>query len=271
MQPHPFGTLLRRRRQHADLTIELLSERSGVSPRAISDIERGMSSGPQRRTVIALADGLGLAGPDREGFLGAARPGRRGAVGGAAAVPTRPFRLPDFSGRDAEMDLLAALLTPRRDPGTPPVVVTGSAGAGKTTVALEALHRATPDGADILFVNVGGFDALPLTPLQVLQALLRQAGQAEEPATLDDAVAAWRRACTSGERSVLLDDVTAEEQVRPVLAAAGVVRLVVTSRRSLAGLEGARRVVLGALQRQAAIDLLARIVPIGQAADGDLA
>lgn len=270
MSQHPFGNLLRHRRQHADLTIERLSERSGVSPRTISDIERGKSIGPHRRTVIALADGLGLAEHDRAEFLGAARRGRRGATSDATSASIRPFRLPDFSGREEEMAVLASLLSVESARTATPVLVTGAAGVGKTTVALEALHRATADSTEILFVNVHSPDALPLSPLQVLQALLRQTTGREEPDTMDDAVAAWRRASASGTLSVLLDNVTVEEQVRPVLTAARLVRVVLTSRRSLAGLEGCRRIVLGALARSAGIEFLGRMIPAHQREVGDL-
>lgn len=268
--PHPFGELLRRRRQHADLTIERLSDESGVSARTISDIERGMSLGPQRRTVIALADALDLADHDRVEFLSAARPGRRGAAIDTTSVAVRPFRLPDFSGRDAEMRVLATLLSSEYATTTTPVLVTGTAGVGKTTVALEALHRATADSNDILFVNLHSPDTLPLSPLQVLQALLRQTGAADQPTTLDDAVAAWRRATATRTLAVLLDNVTTEEQIRPVLTATRPARVVLTSRKALAGLEGSRRVVLGALDRTESIELLSRIIPSSQRTRGDL-
>ncbi|KAB8194722.1 helix-turn-helix domain-containing protein [Nonomuraea phyllanthi] len=44
-----YGILLRTFRQTAGLTIEELSHASGVSVRAIGDMERGVSRGPQRR------------------------------------------------------------------------------------------------------------------------------------------------------------------------------------------------------------------------------
>ncbi|MFB7753588.1 helix-turn-helix domain-containing protein [Streptomyces sp. NPDC056121] len=42
--------------------MEELAEASGVSVRAIGDMERGHSRVPQRRTVVALTEGLGRAG-----------------------------------------------------------------------------------------------------------------------------------------------------------------------------------------------------------------
>jgi hypothetical protein len=64
--------------------------------------------------------------------------------------------------------------------------------------------------------------------------------------------------------------VTVEEQVRPVLTASHPVRVVLTSRRSLAGLEGSRRVVLGALARPDGIAFLTRMIPEPQRTRGDL-
>jgi transcriptional regulator with XRE-family HTH domain len=55
-----FGELLRRYRHAVEMTIEELSSVSGVSVRAIGDMERGRSHRPQHRTVQALAEALEL-------------------------------------------------------------------------------------------------------------------------------------------------------------------------------------------------------------------
>ncbi|MER7973019.1 helix-turn-helix transcriptional regulator, partial [Streptomyces sp. NPDC096080] len=67
-----FGTLLRLRRRAAGLTLEELSERAGVSVRAIGDMERGRSRSPQARTVSSLADALRLDAAERAAFTEAA-------------------------------------------------------------------------------------------------------------------------------------------------------------------------------------------------------
>jgi transcriptional regulator with XRE-family HTH domain len=72
-EPSPFGLLLRSLRVGQNLTLESLSARSGVSVRTIGDLERGASTSPQRRTVDALADGLGLDVAAQHAFLRAAR------------------------------------------------------------------------------------------------------------------------------------------------------------------------------------------------------
>ena len=55
-----FGELLRDHRRAAGLTQEELAERAGVSPRSISELERGGAHVPRRDTVALLARALGL-------------------------------------------------------------------------------------------------------------------------------------------------------------------------------------------------------------------
>ena len=60
MDDQSVGALLRGHRHAAQLTMEELAEASGVSARAISDMERGRSRRPQRRTLQAIIDALAL-------------------------------------------------------------------------------------------------------------------------------------------------------------------------------------------------------------------
>jgi len=265
-----LGSLLRAFRQRLDLTIERLSQASGVSERTISDIERGVSAAPQPRTVAALADALSLLPEERESFLATARAARVALTPPDRGLASRPNRAVDFSGRADERALLTSMLESSADEPAAPtaVVVTGPPGVGKTTLALECLHDVSDDR--ILFVDLQGFKVAALSPLQVLQALLRQAsGRSAEFLTLDDASIAWRGLTSSSPIAVLLDNAASEAQVRPVLAATGV-RVVVTSRRTLAGLEGARRITLGPLLRDDSIAFLRRSISKGQEVDGDL-
>jgi transcriptional regulator with XRE-family HTH domain len=63
-----FGELLRDHRRAAGLTQEELAEQAGVSPRSISELERGGAHVPRRDTVALLVRALGLVGPDRATF-----------------------------------------------------------------------------------------------------------------------------------------------------------------------------------------------------------
>src|SRR4051795_3576501 len=71
-----FGDLLRSHRVRSALTQEELAAGSGVSVRAISDMERGRAKGPQRRTVEALAHVLRLDGAELRVLLDTAKAGR---------------------------------------------------------------------------------------------------------------------------------------------------------------------------------------------------
>jgi transcriptional regulator with XRE-family HTH domain len=54
-----FASLLKRQRLAAGLTQEALAERPGLSPRAVSDLERDPARTPRLGTVTLLADALG--------------------------------------------------------------------------------------------------------------------------------------------------------------------------------------------------------------------
>jgi transcriptional regulator with XRE-family HTH domain len=68
-----FAGLLRQLRVEVRLTQEDLAELAGVSPRSVSDLERGISRTAHKDTARLLADALGLAEPVRTLFVAAAR------------------------------------------------------------------------------------------------------------------------------------------------------------------------------------------------------
>src|SRR6516225_6293474 len=67
-----FGGLLRQLRTRAGLTQEELAEAAGISPRSVSDLERGINRTARKDTAGLLADALGLAEPARGLFVAAA-------------------------------------------------------------------------------------------------------------------------------------------------------------------------------------------------------
>src|SRR5437773_9271596 len=94
-----FAGLLRQLRAEARLTQEELAEAASVSPRSVSDLERGINRTARKDTAMLLADALGLAGPAREVFVAVARgqvptaqlmAAARGTFAGAAA-PGLPY------------------------------------------------------------------------------------------------------------------------------------------------------------------------------------
>src|SRR2546421_10007084 len=68
-----FGDLLRRYRLAAGLTQEELAGRAQISPRAISDLERGARNRPWRETIQLLASALKLDASERAQLEAAAR------------------------------------------------------------------------------------------------------------------------------------------------------------------------------------------------------
>ena len=81
-----FGSRLRRLREAAGLTQEELALRAGLSPRAISALERGERQRPYPHTVRTLADTLGLSEEARASLLATLPRG--------AAAPTAPATTP---------------------------------------------------------------------------------------------------------------------------------------------------------------------------------
>ena len=80
-----FASVLRQLRAEARLTQEELAEAAGLSPRSISDLERGINRTARKDTAELLAGALGLAEPARAVFVAAAR-GRAPAAEVLAAV-----------------------------------------------------------------------------------------------------------------------------------------------------------------------------------------
>ena len=67
-----FGARLRSCRQSAGLSQQELAERSGLSVRAISDLERGRTRFPYQDSLARLADALALGGAARTEFIASA-------------------------------------------------------------------------------------------------------------------------------------------------------------------------------------------------------
>ena len=80
-----FAGLLRQLRAQARLTQEELAEAAGLSPRSVSDLERGINRTARKDTAELLAAALGLAEPVRPLFVAAAR-GRTPAAEVLAAM-----------------------------------------------------------------------------------------------------------------------------------------------------------------------------------------
>jgi DNA-binding SARP family transcriptional activator/tetratricopeptide (TPR) repeat protein len=167
-----------------------------------------------------------------------------------------PPAVPDFTGRAAELAVVGRAL---RSPA--PVVLHGAAGAGKSALAVHAAWRARrrfPDGQ--LTASLRGRDGTPAEPASVLTGFLRTLG-ATPPELADRAGLAglWRSYTADRRLLVLLEDAASEAQVRALLPSGPGCATLVTTRRELPGLCGARPVAVGPLSTQDAWALLAAI------------
>jgi transcriptional regulator with XRE-family HTH domain len=117
-----FAGLLRQLRAEARLTQEELAEAAGLSPRSVSDLERGIHATAHKDNAGLLVGVLGLAGPARELFIAAAR-GKAPAsevlaarqaeaarAFAAAATRALPRDIASFTGRQAELTRLMGAL-----------------------------------------------------------------------------------------------------------------------------------------------------------------
>ena len=271
-----FADLLRRLRAEAGLTQEELAEAAGLSPRSVSDLERGVHRAARQDTARLLADALGLAGPGRALFVAAARgcgpavEARAAGEGvlGSAAAATRmlPRDIASFTGRAAELErLMAGLAGATASGGVVGIcAIGGMAGIGKTTLAVHAAHQLAehfPDGQVFLSMHAHTPGQRPVDPADALASLLLAAGVAAQtiPPGLDARAGRWRD-CLAGKKILLvLDDAAGHDQVRPLLPGTAGCLVLVTSRRRLAALEDAAVISLDTLPPDEAAALLARL------------
>ncbi|GIH48693.1 Helix-turn-helix domain-containing protein [Microbispora rosea] len=272
--PLSFAEVLRRHRHAARLTLEQLAEASGVSARSLSNMERGRSRGPQHRTVTALADALALDESARKQLVELARDGRlRDHWTRPTGLCALPRSVGDFTGRAAELAWTNDLVHAGASPGAAGIgLITGPAGLGKTTFAVRAAHALRADFPDgVFFLDLFGMSPHPVAAGEALALLLRALGVAdhEVPNDVPDRASLYRSLLEGKRVLVVLDNAASEEQIRPLLPSGGHGRVLITSRRLLAGLEGVRRLSLGPLPVAEATELLTGIVGDRSASDGE--
>ena len=288
-----FAGLLRQLRREARLTQEELADQAVLSLRTIQDLEERRHRTAHKATAGKLAGALNLTGQARVLFVKAAT-GRipaaevlavvlgaatSGPPGSALAPRELPADVGAFTGRSGELAELDALLPLVAGPGAGPgpvviSAVSGTAGAGKTALAVHWAHRVAahfPDGQ--LYVNLRGYDPeQPLLATQALAGFLSALGAAGHDLPPDEGARAARyRSLLTGKRLlIVLDNAATEEQVRPLLPGSPSVLVIVTSRDALPGLvarDGARRLDLDLLPADDAVALLGAL--IGDRVDAD--
>ncbi|WP_093484759.1 tetratricopeptide repeat protein [Streptomyces sp. 2333.5] len=193
-------------------------------------------------------------------------------TGRAGSDPPLPRQLPGnvwgFVNRSEELRRLSEVLSDEGDASDGPLVVSicvvaGTAGVGKTSMALRWAHRVLahfPDGQ--LYVNLRGYDpGAPVTSQEALHRFLPALGvPAKAVPPEPEAAAALYRSLLAGRRMlIVLDNAATVGQVRPLLPGTAGCLVLVTSRNRLSGLvarDGARRLTLGTLGEAEAVALL---------------
>ncbi|WP_189155013.1 ATP-binding protein [Lentzea pudingi] len=179
-----------------------------------------------------------------------------------------PGAFPYFVGRAPELSRLTAVLDDGASEVTTLVIsaVSGTAGVGKTTLAVHWAHQAVarfPDGQ--LYVNLRGFDptGVPVHPAEAIRGFLDafQIAPDRIPTGFDAQVALYRSLLAGRRVLVVLDNAHSSEQVRPLLPGNPTCVVLVTSRDQLTSLiarEGARPMTLKVLSDEEAVELLTR-------------
>ncbi|MEU5256820.1 AfsR/SARP family transcriptional regulator [Streptomyces longwoodensis] len=227
--------------------------------------ELGLDPGAQLRTLherVLAADPALEATPPRL------------SLSSSPAPPQVPCQLPApvgaVIGRATEFATLDQLLdTATAVPSAATVVsITGSAGIGKTTLALSWSHRVRehfPDGQ--LYADLRGFDpgGVPMPQHQLVHSLLEGLGVASTalPVTADARLGLYRTLIAGRRLLIVFDNARDADQVRPLLPATPGCFAIVTSRRQLPGLlttGHVRHLTLGLLPDREAHALLAGTV-----------
>ncbi|WP_053204712.1 AfsR/SARP family transcriptional regulator [Jiangella muralis] len=245
------------------LLLETL-ERSGRRAEALVQYERmrarlstnlGVEPGPRLQAVYAR--------------LLAPTPVRRTAPVVRRVPRQLPADVPDFVGRHDALALLDHAAAT-----APVATVSGTAGVGKTTLAVHWAHTASdrfPDGQ--LYVNLRGFDPdrPPVDPTDAIRGFLDALRVPHEliPAGADGQAALYRSVLAGRRLLVLLDNARDARQARPLLPGSAGCLTLVTSRDQLTGLTattGARTITLDLPPVADARELLMRRIGVRAAA-----
>jgi DNA-binding SARP family transcriptional activator/tetratricopeptide (TPR) repeat protein len=253
--------------QHAR---RMLIEELGAEPGAeLRDLHQQILEGSRETSPMASA------APDR----GRSRP--RQADSRNAPVPRQmPAPNPHFVGRDAEISTFMRLVDdasgvpddgdagPRRDimsGATPVVIITGTAGVGKTALALRLAHLVANRFTDgQLYLDLRGFDPAldPLPTGAAIRSFLDglHVPSDQIPVGLDAQAGLYRSMLAGRRILIVLDNAASASQIRPLLPGGGRCLVIVTSRRQLtplAATDGARILTLDVLTAIEVYDLLA--------------
>lgn len=205
----------------------LLDEELGLRPgQSAQDLQQQILAGDPALTAPPVTDG---------------RPAE-------ARVPRQlPAALSGFTGRSGHLAELDKLVhdsgeTGLDRPGAVVIIaITGTAGIGKTTLAVHWAHQIAERYTDgQLYVNLRGFDpgSRPMEPGEAVRGFLDALNVTPErtPSGLEAQTGLYRTLLADKRVLVVLDNARDAEQVRPLLPGGRDCLVVVTSRNRMSGL-----------------------------------
>jgi transcriptional regulator with XRE-family HTH domain len=249
-----FASLLRALRECACFTQEELAQRSGLSVRAISDLECGRTSTPHRDSVALLAQALRVEGELLEKFrrvarrrIGSAklRAVSRSALAGAGphddradtVVPPGVFRLVEWMQQVLVEQPAAGCRSDRSGLPAPRMVeLVGPPNADVASIAVQSaalFRKHFPDGQYYVSAEAGmcGCDAL-------VGPLSRVLGVGHVSDGMSDQVSRIRSVLHARRVLLVLDNITDPAQVRPLVTIGGASAVIVLTSRRLAVFDG---------------------------------
>jgi DNA-binding SARP family transcriptional activator/tetratricopeptide (TPR) repeat protein len=255
----------------SDPALNLVSDEahdaSGAARLASSNGSNGDGAVPTRGTIAAaVSSGKAAAGSAQ--YPAPPQPAAENGV--LIPVPAQlPFEAPGFSGRHDELGRLRALLPVRSagsDAPVPVIVISGTAGIGKTALAVRfgrQVAKRFPDGQ--LYAHLRGLGPAtpPVEPGEVLRFFLDALGVAPHriPADTEGRAALYRSLLDGKRMLIVLDNARNAPQVRPLLPGSPGCLVMVTSRNEMTGLvaaEGAVPLTLDVLSDSEAHEMLSR-------------
>ncbi|QMU71714.1 BTAD domain-containing putative transcriptional regulator [Streptacidiphilus sp. P02-A3a] len=227
--------------------------------------ELGIDPGPELSALHQR-----ILGADPELAVPPQRPTTDTAAVYRAVVPAQlPTDIPDFAGREGQLEGVVAALRAPAGQAVAVITLFGIGGSGKTTLAVHAAHQVRdqfPDGH--LFADLRGGQQVTTDPGLVLVDFLRSLGVAPGgiPDGLDERSAMFRSLLTGRRMLILIDNARDASQVRPLLPGTAGSAVLVTSRAQLAELPGTRLFEIEAFRRSEALDLFAAVIGAERAA-----
>jgi transcriptional regulator with XRE-family HTH domain len=189
-----YAELLRQLRVERGLTQEELAAAAGVSPRTVSDLERGVILTPRKATAELLADALRLTGREREQFMAARkRPatapdtgspeagGPDDAADASNVVWIESAASSKFVDREEELGVLREAWSSAKAGRRVLSLVAGEPGIGKTALTAELARLVRADGGLVLY---GRWDEQVLAPYQAFREALNDYARACQDAVL---------------------------------------------------------------------------------------